>query len=291
MRRRPISITGIIISLIFLLIIANAPKDNDNEVVSTQKPKTTAVATTKPDKTGKPTKTEKPVKTEKPTQTDKPVKTAKPVKTNKPASTKAPNNVENTGINDIPAYDTSPYVIINGNIPFFTSEEITAEAFEYYSEQDELGRCGMVWACIGQEIMPTEERGSIGHVRPAGWHTVKYDVVDGLYLYNRCHLIGYQLAGENDNINNLITGTRYLNVVGMLPFENQVANYVENTGNHVMYRVTPIYEGNNLLANGVLMEAYSVEDEGEGLCYNVFVYNVQPGIIIDYATGDSYKKE
>lgn len=184
-----------------------------------------------------------------------------------------------------------PYIIINDNIPTFSDDEITTEAFERYSELDDLGRCGTAFACIGVELMPTEERGSIGQVRPSGWHTVKYDVIDGMYLYNRCHLIGYQLAGENANEKNLITGTRYLNVSGMLPFEDLIADYVKETNNHVMYRVTPLFEGDDLLASGVRMEAYSVEDAGDGVSFHVFVYNKQPGIVIDYATGDSYWDE
>ncbi|MBQ6717338.1 MAG: DNA/RNA non-specific endonuclease [Clostridia bacterium] len=161
------------------------------------------------------------------------------------------------------------------------------KAYEFYSELDDLGRCGYVMACVGTEIMPTEERGEIGMVKPTGWHTVKYDNVDGKYLYNRCHLIGYQLSGENANRKNLITGTRYLNIEGMLPFENLIAEYVEETNNHVLYRVTPIFEGDNLLATGVQMEGYSVEDNGEEICFNVFAYNAQPGITINYATGES----
>ena len=156
---------------------------------------------------------------------------------------------------------------------------------------DELDRCGVAYANICTELMPTEERGSIGQVKPSGWHTVTYDNVDGRYLYNRCHLIGFQLAGENANEQNLITGTRYMNVEGMLPFENQVADYVEETENHVLYRVTPIFYGDNLVASGVQMEAWSVEDQGEGVCFNVYVYNVQPGITIDYATGESWTSE
>ena len=164
---------------------------------------------------------------------------------------------------------------------------LTTTSFESYSELDSLGRCGVAYACASTDTMPTEERGTIGQIKPTGWHTVKYDCVDGKYLYNRCHLIGYQLTGENANTKNLITGTRYLNVEGMLPFENMVAEYVEETGNHVMYRVTPHFEGTNLLASGVQMEAYSVEDDGEGVCFNVYVYNAQPGITIDYKNGDS----
>ena len=201
-----------------------------------------------------------------------------------------PNYTESTTISlaSIPAYSGNPYVTLNGGTPDFSSSELKTQSYEYYSELDKLGRCGVVHACIGRDIMPTEERGSIGMVKPTGWHTVKYDCVDGKYLYNRCHLIGYQLTGENANEQNLITGTRYMNVDGMLPFENIVADYVKETGNHVMYRVTPLYKGNNLLANGVQMEAYSVEDDGDGICFNVFVYNVQPQITIDYATGKSH---
>lgn len=187
----------------------------------------------------------------------------------------------------IPAYSGSPFVNINNGNPNFSKSDLTNKSYEYYSPLDNLGRCGVVYACVGRDIMPTEERGSIGMVKPTGWHTVKYDCVDGKYLYNRCHLIGYQLTGENANVENLITGTRYMNVDGMLPFENMVADYVTETGNHVMYRVTPIFKGNNLLAHGVQMEAYSVEDNGDGICFNVFVYNVQPQITIDYATGES----
>ena len=201
-----------------------------------------------------------------------------------------PNNTESTTISlaSIPAYSGNPYVTLNGGTPAFSSSELKTQSYEYYSELDKLGRCGVVHACVGRDIMPTEERGSIGMVKPTGWHTVKYDCVDGKYLYNRCHLIGYQLTGENANEQNLITGTRYMNMDGMLPFENMVADYVKETGNHVMYRVTPLYKGNNLLANGVQMEAYSVEDDGDGICFNVFVYNVQPQITIDYATGKSH---
>ena len=164
---------------------------------------------------------------------------------------------------------------------------MTADSFEYYGELDELGRCTVAYASIGKDLMPTEKRGSIGSVKPTGWHTVKYDIVDGKYLYNRCHLIGYQLTAENANKNNLITGTRYLNVDGMLLFENLVADNIKETNNHVLYRVTPIFTGDNLLADGVLLEAESVEDNGEGISYNVFCYNVQPGVKIDYVTGDS----
>lgn len=190
-------------------------------------------------------------------------------------------------LNNVPAYSGSPYVAINNNVPYFTDNELTQTSYEYYSPLDSLGRCGVTVACVGQDLMPTEERGEIGSVKPTGWQTIKYDCVDGKYLYNRCHLIGFQLSGENANTQNLITGTRYMNVDGMLPFENMVADYVKETNNHVMYRVTPIFDGNNLVANGVLMEAYSVEDSGSGVMFNVFCYNVQPGVVIDYATGNS----
>ena len=191
-------------------------------------------------------------------------------------------------LSDVPAYSGKAYTSVNGNVPYFSAAELTTQSFETYSDLDSLGRCGVTYACIGKDLMPTEERGSIGMVKPTGWHTVRYDdLVDGKYLYNRCHLIGYQLTGENANTKNLITGTRYLNTEGMLPFENMVADYIQETNNHVLYRVTPIFEGNNLLANGVLMEGYSVEDKGAGVSYCVFAYNVQPGIEIDYATGES----
>ena len=194
---------------------------------------------------------------------------------------------ETVDLSAIPAYSGSPFVAVDDNRPAFAEEDFTDEAFEYYSPLDALGRCGVAYANVGPELMPTEEREGIGQVKPSGWQTVKYDVVDGKYLYNRCHLIGYQLTGENANKQNLITGTRYLNVEGMLPFENVVAEYIEETGNHVLYRVTPVYEGADLVARGVQIEAMSVEDEGFGVCFNVYVYNVQPGVEIDYATGES----
>ena len=186
-----------------------------------------------------------------------------------------------------PAYSGEAYVAIHDSIPFFDTSKLTPVSVEYYSPLDGLGRCGVAYACVGQDIMPTEERGSIGQVKPTGWHTVKYDIVDGKYLYNRCHLVGYQLSAENANTSNLITGTRYLNIEGMLPFENLTADYVKETGNHVAYRVTPIFAGNELVARGVLMEGWSVEDKGDGVCFCVFCFNAQPGITIDYATGDS----
>lgn len=197
------------------------------------------------------------------------------------------NSTTTIDISDIPSYSGSPYVEINNNVPDFEADDKTEKSFEEYSQFDRLGRCGVAFANVGVDIMPTEERGRIGMVKPTGWHTVKYDSVDGKYLYNRCHLIGYQLTGENANEENLITGTRYMNVEGMLPFENMVADYVKETGNHVLYRVEPVFEGDNLLASGVHMEAESVEDNGEGVSFNVYVYNAQPGISIDYRTGES----
>ena len=188
---------------------------------------------------------------------------------------------------NIPAFSGEAYIELNDNKPNFTEKDYTTEPFETYSELDEYERCGMAYANICKEIMPTEKRGEIGMVKPSGWHTVKYDIVDGKYLYNRCHLIGYQLAGENANEKNLITGTRYLNIDGMLGFENMIADYVEETGNHVLYRVTPIYEGKNLVAKGVEMEGYSVEDLGKGISFHVFAYNSQPGVSINYENGES----
>ncbi len=190
-------------------------------------------------------------------------------------------------LEDVPPYSGSAYVALHDNAPYFSTSQLTPVSREDYAPLDTLGRCGSAYACVGRDIMPTEERGSIGQVKPTGWHTIRYDNVDGKYLYNRCHLIGYQLSAENANTRNLITGTRYLNIEGMLPFENLTADYINETGNHVAYRVTPVFQGDDLLARGVLMEGWSVEDQGEGVCFCVFAYNVQPGIRIDYATGDS----
>lgn len=192
-------------------------------------------------------------------------------------------------LEEVPAYSGSPYVELDGNQPGFSLEERTTDSFETYSTLDALGRCGPAYACIGQDLMPTEDRESISSVRPTGWVQAEYDFVEGGSLYNRCHLIGFQLTGENANEENLITGTRYMNVEGMLPFENMVADYIKETGNHVLYRAIPIFEGENLVASGVVMEAFSVEDEGEGVCFHVYVYNVQPGVEIDYATGESWE--
>ena len=191
-------------------------------------------------------------------------------------------------IAEVPEYDGVPYVEINDNEPEFTEAELTTESYEEYSELDPLGRCGTAEACIGEDLMPDGEREDISEVEPTGWENREYDIVDGGYVYNRCHLIGFQLSGENANEENLITGTRYMNTEGMLPFENMVAEYVQETDNHVMYRVTPVFEGDDLVASGVQMEAESVEDGGAGICFNIYVYNVQPEIIIDYSTGANW---
>ncbi|NDO18882.1 hypothetical protein FMM68_04345 [Lachnospiraceae bacterium MD329] len=194
-----------------------------------------------------------------------------------------------TDVGTIPEYSENPYVVINDNIPSFSEDDITTESFEQYSELDILGRCGTAFANLSLDTMPTEERGNIGMIKPSGWQISKYDFIDGKYLYNRCHLIGFQLSGENANKQNLITGTRYLNVEGMLPFENRVAEYIRKTGNHILYRVSPVFRDNNLLADGVQIEALSVEDDGKGICFNVFCYNVQPGVEIDYKNGNNKK--
>ncbi|MCD8191239.1 MAG: DNA/RNA non-specific endonuclease [Oscillospiraceae bacterium] len=202
----------------------------------------------------------------------------------------SPEGAESCTLENLPDYSGTAYVELYGNTPAFDEDDYSAEPFESYSELDELGRCGAAYACLSPETMPAdgEERGSISSVTPSGWKTYAYDSVDGGYLYNRCHLIGYQLSAENDNEQNLITGTRYMNVDGMLPFENEVASYINVTGCRVLYRVTPIFEGDNLVASGVQMEALSVDDGGEAVCFNVYCYNVQPDIYIDYATGESW---
>ena len=192
-------------------------------------------------------------------------------------------------VDDVPAYSGEPYVEVNDNQPEFTEEELTTVSYEEYSELDELGRCQSAEACIGQDLMPTETRESISSVKPTGWKNKSYDTVDGGYVYNRCHLIGFQLTGENANEENLLTGTRYMNVEGMLPFEDEVAAYIKETDNHVMYRVTPVFEGDDLIASGVQMQAESVEDDGAGISFNVYVYNVQPYVVIDYRTGENWE--
>lgn len=205
-----------------------------------------------------------------------------------PVQNPSPPASQNFSLENIPPYSGEPYVVLNNNLPDFTEEDKTTASFELYGDLDQLGRCTAAYANVGYDLMPTEKRGSISSVKPSGWHSVQYDHVDGKSLYNRCHLIGFQLTGENANKKNLITGTRYLNVDGMLPFENMVADYVKETNNHVLYRVTPVFRKDNLVADGVEMEAWSVEDEGEGICFHIFAYNVQPGVTIDYATGESW---
>ena len=203
------------------------------------------------------------------------------------SSPDAPQAAEET----LPAYSGSPWTEVGGSQPDFDTSQLDGSSFETYSPLDALGRCGAAYACVGRDLMPTEDRGAIGQVKPSGWQLAKYDCVDGKYLYNRCHLIGYQLTGENAEERNLITGTRYLNIQGMLPFENLVADYVQDTGNHVLYRVTPVFEVADLLARGVRMEGWSVEDNGAGVCFDVYCYNVQPGVVIDYADGSSREAE
>ncbi len=212
-------------------------------------------------------------------------------KVNKPQSVGDDNS--KAVLSSIPGYSGRPYVVINDNIPSFNKYELTTKGYETYASLDSYGRCGGAVASCGKEIMPkaNEERGSISSIKPSGWVQAQYDQVSGKYLYNRCHLIGWQLSAENANKRNLITGTRYMNTEGMLPFENMVADYIRETGNHVAYRVTPIYNGSDLVASGVQMEACSVEDDGEGICFNVFCYNVQPGVEIDYLTGRSWAAE
>lgn len=196
------------------------------------------------------------------------------------------------GSTKIPVYAGEPWVSLNENTPFFTKDDYKTESYEFYSELDHLGRCGQTVANVGYDLMPTEERGEIGMIKPTGWHTVKYpDLIKDRYLYNRCHLQGYQLTAENANERNLITGTRYLNIEGMLEHENLVAEYVRKTKNHVLYRVTPIFAGDDLVCRGVEMEAVSVEDNGKGVKFHIFAYNVQPGITIDYKTGESWETE
>lgn len=198
---------------------------------------------------------------------------------------------ESFDITAVPEFCGEPFFIVNGNIPYFTAKDMKSEYFTDFTPLDSLGRCGAASACLDRKNMPTEPRGNIGMVRPSGWHTQRYDdLISDRYLYNRCHLIAYMFCGENANTENLITGTRYLNKSGMLPFESEIADYLYESPNHVLYRVTPIFVGDELLCRGVLMEAFSVEDEGRGVQFNVFVYNAQPGIELDYATGESWRK-
>ena len=192
-------------------------------------------------------------------------------------------------IDDILEYSGDPYVYVENVSSDLSDTDTWIVGYEKYTS-DSIGRCGTAEALVGTETMPTSDREDISSVTPTGWVNNRYDsdTVEGGWIYNRCHLIGFQLTGENDNPDNLITGTRYMNIEGMLPFENMVDDYVDETGNHVMYRVTPIYSGNDLVASGVLMEAYSVEDSGEGIDFDVYCYNVQPGIEIDYSTGENW---
>ena len=278
LKGKPQWIRAVILGFVFVIACMISPLSDDTDKISNTEQieiSSEEVTETEPE-----TETESETETETQTQTEEVIKDSE-----SNVGTITANN--NVSLDSIPAFSGSPYVAINDNVPYFTDSEMTTTAFENYSSLDSLGRCGIAYANICKDIMPTEERGEIGSVKPSGWRTVKYDVVSGKYLYNRCHLIGFQLAGENANTKNLITGTRYLNVDGMLPFENMVADYVKETGNHVLYRVTPMFSGNNLVASGVLMEAKSVEDNGAGILFNVYCYNNQPGITIDYATGDS----
>lgn len=206
---------------------------------------------------------------------------------NQPTTQIETQNTTNFDYNSIPEYTNEPYVKVNNNNPYFTAADITTDSYEYYSDLDYLGRTGVAMACLGPETIPTEKRGPIGMIKPAGWHTVKYpEQIKDLYLYNRCHLIAFELSGENANKKNLTTGTRYLNISGMLPFENKTRKYIDDTHNHVIYRVTPVFINNELICRGILLEAKSVENDNLEFC--VFCYNVQPEIIIDYTTGDSY---
>ncbi len=220
--------------------------------------------------------------------------TAPTTQTTAPTTTEKTPDPDSPGQFDlslVPAFSGDPFYVVNNHVPFFTKEDLTTDSYELYGALDPLGRCTVAMASLGRDLMPTEDRGSISSVQPTGWHSVMYSNVSGGYLYNRCHLIGWQLTGENANRQNLITGTQFLNIEGMLPFENMLADYIKETNNHVLFRVTPVFEGNNLVCTGVLLEAYSVEDEGEGIQFNVFCYNSQPGIDIDYATGDSKQSE
>lgn len=272
------ALKSLCVSLALLLVLTGLSACGTSSTSESSKPEqSTSIETLSPESTQSAESTVASTPSDEATPSAEP--TESPTPTSKPA--KVPS------LSDIPAYSGAAYVALSNNTPAFADSDLVTSSFETYSDLDSLGRCGVAYANIGQDLMPTEERGSIGQVKPTGWHTVKYDCVDGKYLYNRCHLIGYQLTAENANTKNLITGTRYLNVDGMLPFENMVADYIKETGNHVLYRVTPVYDGNDLLAAGVVMEAMSVEDKGDGILFNVFCYNVQPGVSIDYATGES----
>ena len=222
-------------------------------------------------------------------QTESPTTTSKPTENTNNSTGVGTGTATAVNPSTLPAYSGTAYAVVNGNQPNFSASELTTKGYEKYSSLDSRGRCGVALASCGKEIMPgaNEERGSISSIKPSGWVQAKYSGISGGYLWNRCHLMGWQLSAENANKQNLITGTRYMNINGMLPFENMVADYIRETGNHVAYRITPIFEGSNLVCSGVQMEAYSIEDEGDGICFNVYCYNVQPGITINYATGES----
>ncbi len=280
------TVTGIIIALaVFLILgIAGVGDESVNTAVTTENSLSTSNVYSSDDFTLGQTETDVETKDETEGITNKTESSTQAQKYNKKPSASGNCKVK---LGSIPAFSDKAYITINNNIPGLSLSDRESAYFEKYSPLDDYGRCGVVVACLGRETMPTEERGPIGSVKPSGWHTVKYDFVDGRYLYNRCHLIGFQLSGENANTRNLITGTRYMNVQGMLPFENMVADYIKETDNHVLYRVTPVFKGDELVARGVQIEAYSVEDDGDGICFNVYCYNNQPGVIINYATGSS----
>lgn len=266
-------IKWIVIGFVVLCLLAGGGDNNtDTKTPDSQTEQQQAEVSEEDGKQDSEPEASKPEESEKQETTQQPTETQKPVE-----------------LSSIPAYSGKAYVVINNNQPSFSESELKTTGYETYSGLDSLGRCGMALASVGKDTMPkeNEERGSISSIKPTGWQQATYDNISGKYLYNRCHLIGWQLSAENANRGNLITGTKYLNVEGMLPFENMVADYIKETGNHVAYRIVPIYEGNNLLSSGVQMEAYSIEDKGEGICFNVYCYNVQPGITIDYATGKS----
>lgn len=274
-------ILAVVIALAGMMLAPVASSTDDLEDYKFPSYETISTATNDEVTTPEQVETEAPTKsTEKPT--DPPTETPTSASVGKGKAVKV-------NLSSIPDYSGTAYTVINDNIPNFSSEELTTKGYEKYSALDSYGRCGVALASCGKEIMPKdgEERGSISSIKPSGWIQAKYKGISGGYLWNRCHLIGWQLSAENANRSNLITGTRYMNIDGMLTFENMVADYIKETNNHVAYRVTPIFDGSNLVCSGVQMEAYSVEDDGEGICFNVFCYNVQPGITIDYATGES----
>lgn len=306
------TLTRALAALLLALLLCISACDGQNAgVVDTTAADTTAPTTqqtTAAEDTEAPTEPETEQPTEEPTEepTEQPTEgTTAPDSVGSSSSTES--NVESTAapepetpteaetdepasdidLSSIPAYSGQAYVALNGNVPWFTASEKVTASYETYGALDELGRCTQVMACCGKDLMPTKDRGNISSIKPTGWVQAQYSIVNGGNLYNRCHLIGWQITGEDANANNLLTGTRYFNE-NMIPFENMIADYIKETGNHVMYRVTPVFSGNHLLADGAVMEAWSVEDEGDGVCFCVFMYNVQPGVVIDYATGESY---